>query len=579
VTASNGTLVVSFAPATANGAPVDHYTVFTNGTPHACPAAPCTITGLQNITYDVYVTAHNSAGDGPPSGHVHATPDQVPDQVLGLKTTPADGQVTLAWPPAVVHGSATKSYTAEISPGPASGSAIVTLGGSATSTTFTGLTNGTTYSFRVDAVNAVGAGPWSLSVTAVPFGKPTTMPAPAAAGAAVPNPATTRAVTVSWSAGDGNGRPISGYTVREYSSSSASGPWTQASQVGSPPGNSGGSSGSYQQSFTVANNGSYYAYTVTATNSAGESQESPRSASVQGTAPPDAPAGVSAKDHDSGSVTGYNGAIHVDFTVPQPNSAQLARVDYGVNAATATSSWSAPGTPGSSVDETISGLTNGTSYVVYVRGCNDAGLCGPWAGPSNQVIPYGPPNAPGVDASVNGTSITFSWSGGGGNGRPVSTYHVCFDGGGCMDTGAGSTTKSYGYNQAHTVTAYVVDTAGQQSATATKSATTVAAPPSPPSVSVSKGPAKTSAVGNCTNISICFEVAVTVSHFPAGATLRYACSGDGQPFWPTSGTLAAPVAADGNGNASFDTQCIWGYWNNADTITVTVNGTSGSHTG
>ena len=80
MTASSGTLVVSFAPATANGAPVDHYTVFTNGTPHACPAARCTITGLQNITYDVYVTAHNSAGDGPPSGHVprHARPGARP---------------------------------------------------------------------------------------------------------------------------------------------------------------------------------------------------------------------------------------------------------------------------------------------------------------------------------------------------------------------------------------------------------------------------------------------------------------------------------------------------------------------
>ena len=73
--------MVSFGPAAANGAPVDHYTVYTNGSPARLPAAPCTITGLQNIPYDVYVTAHNSAGDGPRSSQIKATPDQVPDQV------------------------------------------------------------------------------------------------------------------------------------------------------------------------------------------------------------------------------------------------------------------------------------------------------------------------------------------------------------------------------------------------------------------------------------------------------------------------------------------------------------------
>ena len=155
---------------------------------------------------------------------------------------------------------------------------------------------------------------------------------------------------------------------------------------------------------------------------------------MQGAAPPGAPTGLSAKDHDNGSSAGYNGAIHVDFTVPQPNSAQLSRVEYGLNATSVSGSWNAPGAPGSSVEEAIPGLSNGTSYVVYVRGCNDAGLCGPWASPSNQVMPYGPPAAPNVTASVNGTSIAYSWGGGGGNGRPVSTYHVCFDGA-CMRHG------------------------------------------------------------------------------------------------------------------------------------------------
>lgn len=577
-TATSRTIVVSFGPAADNGAPIDHYSVYTNGAPHDCPASPCTITGLQNNTrYEVYVTAHNAVGSGPASSSTSALPNQVPDQVTGLETKPGDTEIGLSWRPAVVDGSPVTSYVAEISPAPATGSPIVRLGGSATSATFTGLTNGTSYSFRVEAVNTAGAGPWSPDVTDIPFGKPLTMPAPTAAGAAVPDPAITRAITVTWAAGNDNGRAITGYTVREYRSATAGGPWTLAATVGPlSPGAFGGSAGSYQQSFTVANDGTWYEYTVTATNAAGESPQSPQSAPpVQGAAPPDAPANLTAADHDAGSDAGYNGAIHVAFTVPEPNSAQLSSVQYGLNGTAVSGSWTAPGAPGSNVDEAITGLTNGTSYVVYVRGCNDAGLCGPWTGPSNQVIPYGPPAAPSVSATQDGESIVFSWGGGGGNGRAVDHYYVCFDGGSCIDTAAGSTTKSYGYSQTHTVTAYVVDTAGQQSATASASATTVAAPAM--TVTLSEGPGED--VTGCTDTSICKAVDVAVTNAPAGATMNYACYDNGVQFWPTSGTTdenwnGAVVKAGANGSVSWQSQCVWGYWgNSAYHLQVKVNGT------
>ncbi len=570
-TASDHTLVVSFGPAAANGAPVDYYTVYTNGTPHSCPAAPCTITGLQNVSYDVYVTAHNSAGDGPRSSQIKATPDQVPDQVLGLKTDPADGQVTLSWQPAVVDGSPVQSYRVETSPTPSSGSPVSTLGGSARSMTITGLTNGTSYSFRVEATNTVGAGPWSVGVTAVPFGKPPAMPAPAATGAAVPDPAATRAITVTWAAANDNGRPITDYTVREYRSSSSGGPWTLTSTVTQEPGSLGGSGGGYQQSFTVNNDGTWYEYTVTATNPAGDSPESSKSSpAIQGAAPPDAPGSLSAKDHDAGSDAGYNGAIHVDFTVPQPNSAQLSSVEYGINATTVSGTWTSPGSPGSTVDEAISGLTNGTSYVVYVRGCNDAGLCGPWAGPSNQVTPYGPPQAPSVSAQQNGTSINYSWGGGGNNGRAVSTYHVCFDNS-CSDMAAGSKSISYGYNQTHTITAYVIDAAGQQSAPASAQATTV---PQPATVTVARGnneAGAASAGGACAGNSGCYNFNVSVSGFPPNTNLSYTCADSGGVWWSASKDWNnAQVRTDGNGNTSFYTQCL--HYPDGETVTVNVSG-------
>ena len=576
--AANHTLVVSFGPAASDGAPIDHYTVYTNGAAHACPAAPCTITGLQNVSYEIYVTAHNSAGDGPRSSQIKATPDQVPDQVSGLKTGPADGQVTLSWQPAVVDGSPVRSYQVETSPAPVGGAALSTLSGSARSTTITGLTNGTSYSFRVQATNAVGAGPWSVGVTATPFGKPLVMPAPTAAGAAVPDPAATRAITVSWAAANDNGRAISAYTVTEYRSSSSGGPWAQASTATVSPGSSGGAGGSYQQSFTVNNDGTWYEYTVTATNPAGDSPNSPQSSpAIQGAAPPNAPGGLSAKDHDAGSSAGYGGTIHVDFTVPQPNSAQLSRVDYGINGTSVSGSWNSPGSPGSSVDEAIGGLTVGTSYVVYVRGCNDAGLCGPWAGPSNQVIPYGVPNPPSVSATASGTSISYSWGGGGGNGRPVSSYHVCFDGS-CSDKAAGSTSISYGYNQTHTITAYAVDSAGQQSQTASASATTVN---QPAAVSVARGnneAGAASAGGACAGNPACFNFLVTVSAFPANTNLSYTCSDNGGQWWSdTRGWNGGQVRTDGSGNTSFYTMCL--HAADGETVTIHVSGGGASQSG
>ena len=74
----------------------------------------------------MYVTAHNSAGAGPRSSQITATPNAVPDQVTGLTTDPADGQVTLTWQAAAVNGSPVTSYTVEISPAPPGGSAVST---------------------------------------------------------------------------------------------------------------------------------------------------------------------------------------------------------------------------------------------------------------------------------------------------------------------------------------------------------------------------------------------------------------------------------------------------------------------
>src|SRR6185437_5738848 len=119
VKASSHTLQVSFGTAAPNGAPVEYYTVYANGTPHQCPSSPCNVTGLTNGTsYTVYVTATNTVGQGKQSASTTGQPNAVPNQVTGLATTVGDGQVTLTWQPAQVDGTPVTGYEVEISPPP-----------------------------------------------------------------------------------------------------------------------------------------------------------------------------------------------------------------------------------------------------------------------------------------------------------------------------------------------------------------------------------------------------------------------------------------------------------------------------
>jgi large repetitive protein len=585
-TTSSHTAVVSFSPALPNGAPVEYYTVYANGAPHQCDAAPCRVTGLTNGTsYTIYVTATNSVGQGHDSGTATATPNAVPDQVTGLAATPGDGTVALTWQPAADEGTPVTAYEVEVSPPPSGGQQITPVGVT-TSHTFTGLTDGTQYTFTVLARNALGSSPWSLGVAAIPFGKPLTMSAPTATGAAVPDPTATRAITVSWTPVDGtaaNGRPITQYTVYEYQATSSGGPFggtAVSKQVVA-----GATSGS--ASFTVNNDSSWYEYTVTATNQAGESTQSPMSSpAIQAAAPPDPPTGVTAK------ATGQSDTIQFTFTAAAANSKQISSIEYGINGATESGTMTGTFAAGTSYTETLTNasngaIVNGSAVTIYVAECNDAGLCSTWAGPSSQVVPYEPIVTPAVNATANGTTIAYTWSAQ--SDGLTETLNVCIAGS-CTNytvpaTGgySGSSSATYGNSQTETITGHLTDTAGQSSGTASKSATTAAAPPANPSVNVAKGNNEQVSDGTatCVDTSECFNFYVTVANFPANADVNYECSDSGGQFWPTSGTIdknwsGGVITTNGSGGASFYTQCVHAPDGETVTIGVTVGGKSAS---
>ncbi len=153
-----------------------------------------TVTGLDNdVEYRFRIRARNSGGNSAQSEVVEATPSAsaaVPKPVLSAE--PGYARVTLSW--SALSGVTVASWGYQYKP--AGGSWIRTrtvTGGSTTSTTVTGLTIGTEYTFRLFA--AVGPGVqsvWSDQVKATPTN---TVPKPvltAAGGDA--------SVTLSWSA-------------------------------------------------------------------------------------------------------------------------------------------------------------------------------------------------------------------------------------------------------------------------------------------------------------------------------------------------------------------------------------------
>ncbi|MDA9787007.1 fibronectin type III domain-containing protein [Pontimonas sp.] len=105
-----------------------------------------------------------------------------PLQVTGLSVTAGDTKLTLSWTAPGSGGSAITDYVVEQSID--GGSTWSTLSdGTSTATSFvvTGLTNGSSYSFRVSATNAIGTGTVSSSASGTPAVPPT---APSGGGGA-----------------------------------------------------------------------------------------------------------------------------------------------------------------------------------------------------------------------------------------------------------------------------------------------------------------------------------------------------------------------------------------------------------
>jgi hypothetical protein len=184
VSASAGdrTATIRFdAPAWNGGSTITRYVVTSN--PGRITASgtssPIIITGLTNqVSYTFTVTAASEAGTGPVSAQSNAvipTATSVLGAIPGAPTQLVvdglDEQASLSWQAPVTSGSSTTvDYLVEYKKSTDSTWTIVARQRSvATRTRVTGLDNGTSYDFRVRAVNATRVGPPSQIVSTTPL--------------------------------------------------------------------------------------------------------------------------------------------------------------------------------------------------------------------------------------------------------------------------------------------------------------------------------------------------------------------------------------------------------------------------
>jgi hypothetical protein len=554
----NGEVQLTWLAAPDDGAPVEYYDVTAVGIgTQKTTGTSLTWTGLKNgQNYTFTIVAYNQVGPGPSSTPAIGEPNSVPGAPTNVTAIGGNMTALVTWTAPFNGGKTIDDYIVS-SPG----LGTVDVPGSHTSYTWPGLNNsGGPYQFTIVAHNADGVGPASPESSAVrAHGRPAApLLPPMASGKVAPDQRST-AITVTWgeTTDCNDGQPCASYTITEFSQGVATG--STATVTG---GQCLASTLTCSASFEHINSGAGYTYTYTDTNGFEGDPPSPASPA---SAPPVYAAGHPDQIQDATVVpSNYQGGgqqLTVTFTIPVSNASGISEVDFEADGSTGnvSGSWQSPGASGQTVNEPISSLTNGTAYTVTVWACseNSSGTtvgCNttpsspatcPAGTPTDCNVPYGPPTEPTITTNWSNDSFVFNWNDST-NGRSLQ-YHVCI-GGSCSIYNSPASSASYSCTAGVTATAYVVDTNGDTSPTATDSMAAC-------SVSVSQGGRQNTSY--CT-VQYCDAVVVNGYNFAPSATytIWYSTdcqtwiSGGVQKCGTTNNYVSESVPTDGSGHFS-----------------------------
>ncbi len=336
-------------------------TSWTTFTDAVSTATSETVTSLTDGTAYIFrVFAVNYYGQSSPSASSGSvTPSGPPGAPTITSITPSDSSLSVAFTAANSNAPLT-DYEYELG-----GSGTWISAGVTTSPlTINGLTNGTTYSVDIRAVNSIGNGPASDPMDGAPQalpGAPTITSISTGIGTA----------SVSFTPGYSGGGALTDY---EYQL--GGGTWVSAGTTTSPI------------SITGLSNGTTYAIAIRAVAASGNGTASaPASVTTPGV--PAAPI-VS-------SVTPSDSSLSIVFTRGNNNGSAITSYEYQL---VTSGGWTAAGSLSSPI--VVSGLTNGTTYNVSLRAINAVGT-----GAASTVIDAMPATVPGAP-TINGSTVAGS---------------------------------------------------------------------------------------------------------------------------------------------------------------------------
>ena len=388
-----------------------------------------------NATYHYQVRAINAIGTGSPSAVLVVITRPVAPDTPGSLTVTMTGtsSVTLIWNTPNDNGGPLSGYRIERTGGVA-GTFMSDIGVSNTYTDMNGLVPGTTYQYRILAINDNGRGDAPESDFSEPPVPAVTLPE--APENLMVTGSTTSSIMLSWTQPTNNGdSPITGYEVQRAEGGGGFADLT-------PPPVLDETARGYND--TTVDSDTQYSYQVRALNVAGAGAFVTLANSVFTLpAPTGSPTGltvVADGDTVDGSiivdaVTGDS--ITFSWTAPATNPGDPAVSAYRIERAEGGGAFNDlnphPMLTGASTSHTDTGLSPGTTYRYRVSAIN-TGVGGGMSrsAPSTELeetTDIIAPDAPVLDGmnivvDANGMQITLNWTDGSTGGSPIMSYNI-----------------------------------------------------------------------------------------------------------------------------------------------------------
>jgi hypothetical protein len=415
ISANQQTLLTWNVPLANGGAVISSYTVRNLTATSSISLAGSTLssytyTGLTNGTpYSFSVYATNSQGNSPSSLSTLVTPAGTAAAPTNLVATHGDQSASVAFTPGATNGGTISNYKYSLDSGAYTAFSPVQI---SSPVSITGLTNGTPYTVALKAVTQSGDGTASSNVSVTPSTVPD-------APTNVQGTHGNTQVNLTWSASASDGGAAITYYTANYSSDGTN--YTAFETTFS------GTSGTVMG----LTNGTAYTFKVSAHNLNGDSTLSAASSVITPSTIPSAPLNVNGNYG--------NTVVNLNWSVPATDGGANITyyiINYSSNGG---GNYIQFGAYFGGTNGTVTGLTNGTSYIFTVFAHNLNGDSQVSA-PSNVITPSTVPNAPtSISATAGINQATVSWTPGNNGGSAITSYTVKYSTDGTNYTTFGTT--------------------------------------------------------------------------------------------------------------------------------------------